>query len=113
MPNPLVFFQIAVGDIPEARRFYEHVFDWTVSEDGSIDPRGPADFDIRGGFIQAKPGAPTSITPWFRVEDLWAAFERAQEAGGEVLVPIRQDHIGRHVCIVRAPDGLVMGIVQA
>lgn len=113
MSNPLVFFQIAVADIPAARAFYEQVFDWSVSDDGTIDPNGPADFDVRGGYIQAKPGAPTSITPWFRVEDLWAAFDRAVDAGAEVLVPIRQDHVRRHVCIVRAPDGLVLGIVQA
>lgn len=113
MPNPLVFFQIAVSDLPEARKFYEHVFDWDVSEDGVIDPGGPADFDVRGSFRPAKPGAPTSVIPWFRVEDLWAAFERVKEADGEVVVPIRQDHVGRHVCIVRAPDGLTLGIVQA
>ena len=53
------------------------------------------------------------MVPWFRVEDFWAAFDRVKEAGGEVVVEIRQDHIGRHVCIVRAPDGLTMGIVQA
>lgn len=45
MTNPLVFLQIPVADILEARRFY--------------------------------------------------------------------DHIGRRVCIVRAPGGLVMGLVQA
>ena len=113
MPNPLVFFQIAVADVPEARKFYEHVFDWKVGEDGFINPDGPADFDVRGAFRPAKPGAATSVVPWFRVEDLWAAFDRVKEAGGEVVVEIRQDHIGRHVCIVRAPDGLTMGIVQA
>ena len=113
MPNPLVFFQIAVADIPGARGFYEEVFDWSVADNGFIDPRGPGDFDVHGDFIQAKPGAPTSVTPWFRVEDLWATFDRAQTAGAEVLVPIREDHLGRHVCVVRAPDGLVVGIVQA
>jgi hypothetical protein len=113
MPNPIVFFQIATSDVPAARAFYGALFDWTISDAGRIDPGGPADFDTTGEFRGLPDGQTPFVTPWFRVDDLQKTFARAQELGAEVIIPIRQGPGGQHLCLVRAPDGQTLGIVQA
>lgn len=110
-PNPLVFFQIVTT--PVGRRFFEELFDWTVSPKGGIAPGGPGDFDPQGAFLEAKEGQQPTVTAWFRVLDLWATFEKAQALGASVIIPIRQDQNGTHIALVRAPDGQAVGLVQA
>jgi uncharacterized protein len=113
MPNPIVFFQIATSDLPAARAFYGELFDWTISETGGIDPGGPADFDTTGAFRALPEGQAPFVTPWFRVDDLWKTLERAMELGAQEVLSIRQQPGGAHFCIVRAPDGQTLGLVQA
>jgi len=113
MPNPLVFFQLATSDVAAARQFYGALFDWKISDEGGIDPGGPGDFDVRGVIRSLPAGEVPFATPWFRVEDLWGTFEKAQELGASVILPIRQLPAGQHFCLVRAPDGQTLGIVQA
>ncbi|MEX1022647.1 MAG: VOC family protein [Dehalococcoidia bacterium] len=112
MPSPLVFFQITTPDLAAAKAFYGALFDWRVSDTGGIDPQGPADFDPKGVFREIEDG-PAAATPWFRVSDVAATLERVPGAGGEVMTPVRRTPAGTDVALVRAPDGLVLGVVQA
>ena len=111
-PNPIVFWQIATT--PEGRAFYQELFDWQIADDGRIDPGGPGDFDPKGSFLPVKEGQQPFFSPWFRVLDLPATFEKAQALGATVLIPIRrQNEGGPHIALVRAPDGQSIGLVQA
>ena len=118
MPSPVVFFQIASADPEAAQAFYKEVFDWSFGEPGadggiSIDPQGPGDFDAQGSLTTWRGDGGQAITLFFRVSDLWGAVERAEALGADVLVPIRQIPTGAHIAIIRAPDGLALGIIQA
>lgn len=116
MPSPLVYFQIATPDTEAARAFYAALFDWHWGDPSGrsvpIDAQGPGDFDPKGSLLQLAEGATPFVTPWFRVDDLWATFEKAQALGAQVIVPIRQSAGGTHSCLVRGPDGQTIGIVQ-
>ncbi len=118
MPSPLVYFQIATPDTEAARAFYGALFDWKFGEPAgrvtAIDAQGPGDFDVTGSFLRLQEGATPFVTPWFRVDDLWATFDRAQSLGAQVILPIRQSGSeGAHSCLLRAPDGQAFGMVQA
>ena len=117
MPSPLVYFQIATPDTEAARALYGALFDWKWGEPAGrtlpVDPQGPGDFDPQGSLFTIAEGAVPFVTPWFRVGDIWATFERARALGAEVVIPIRQAGGGPHTCLVRAPDGQTVGIVQA
>lgn len=116
MPSPLVYFQIATPNTEAVRAFYSALFDWKWGEsDGrtvTVDAQGPGDFDPKGSLRQLPEGATPFVTPWFRVDDLWATLEKAQALGAQVIVPIRQSAGGTHSCLVRGPDGQTIGIVQ-
>lgn len=115
MPSPLVFFQIGTPDVGRTQAFLGELFDWRFGEGEApaIDPQGPGDFDTQGAFRLLPPGSSPAATLWFRVSDLWATVARAEALGARVLSPIRQTAAGTHVSLVRAPDGLIVGIVQA
>lgn len=116
MASPVVFLQWATPDIPKMQAFYGELFGWdfTTRESGEfqINPHGPGDFDVRSAFLQAKTPQPL-VTPWVRVVDLLATFEKAKDLGAEVIFPIREDFSGRHFCLIRALDGQTLAIVQA
>ena len=115
MPSPLVYFQIATPDTEAARAFYSALFDWKWGEPGgrtvAIDAQGPGDFDPKGSLRQLPEGTMPFVTPWFRVDDLWATLTKAESLGAEVIIPIRLNG-ETHSCLVRGPDGQTIGIVQ-
>jgi predicted enzyme related to lactoylglutathione lyase len=118
MSSPLVFFQIAVADPEASRAFYSEVFGWSFgapAADGgiSIAPQGPEDFDAQGLLSKFRGDGDQAVTLFFRVADLWDTIDRAEARGAEVLSPIRQVPAGAHLAVIRAPDGVVVGIIQA
>lgn len=116
MPSPLVFFQISSPDVARTGAFLSELFDWRFGEGEAptIDPQGPGDFDPKGAFRTLPEGSAPAATLWFRVSDLEATVAKAESLGARVLVPIAQNPGGgAHVAMVRAPDGFVVGIVQA
>ncbi|MPZ98842.1 MAG: hypothetical protein GEU80_05785 [Dehalococcoidia bacterium] len=118
MPSPIVQFHITSEDPTRTRAFFEQVFDWKIGDPGTpavpIDPQGPGDFDVKGAFRQGPEGAPSAVTLFFRVADLWVTVEKAESLGARVLVPIQQQGgAGPHFAIVRTPEGQPLGIVQA
>ncbi|HJM75911.1 MAG TPA: VOC family protein [Dehalococcoidia bacterium] len=118
MPSPIVSFQISSADPEASQAFYDELFDWDFGEAGpdggiSIDPQGPADFDAKGSLTAARGDASPGVTLFVRVSDLPKTFERAESLEAEVIVPITQIDGGAHLAIIRAPDGMVLGIIQA
>ena len=118
MPSPVVFFQIATADPARAREFFGALFDWDFSENAipitpvSIDPKGPADFDPKGSFLQLPDGRAPYISVFVRVEDLWKTVTKAEELGAGIVLPITQTPTGSHVAIIQTPEGHTLGIVQ-
>lgn len=113
-----VWFDLLVDDPDEAQKFYGPMFGWT------FDPLDDGDYDtIRlggrpiGGLIQHKPendSVPDDI--WLpslsvaRVED---ATKRAQQDGGNVIMPPRDVGDRGRVSILRDPEGAVFAVMHA
>jgi predicted enzyme related to lactoylglutathione lyase len=118
--SPLVFFLIATADVEKSRAFYGELFDWDFDQTDaaatpvSIDPKGPADFDVHGSFQVLPEGAPPFVSVFFRVDDLWATVKKVEPLGGSIVVPVTHLGEGRpHIAIARSPEGHTIGIVQA
>jgi predicted enzyme related to lactoylglutathione lyase len=119
MSNPVVFFQFASPDPAATQAFLAELFEWEFGEGtpgvyaASIDPGGPGDFDVKGALLQLPEGGTPFISVFVRVGNLVRTFERAKELGAQVLVAPTRTATGVDVSIIRTPDGLVLGIVQA
>lgn len=118
MASPLVFYQIATSDPARTRAFLGDLFEWPTAdpeedETFSIQPGGPADFDVAGQVLPPREGG-QQVTLFFRVADLWTTVALAEERGATVVMPIRQMPTGVHVALITPPDdALTVGIVQA
>jgi len=80
MNGELSFFELGVGDVDRARRFYGGLFDWEFdTQAGGARIETP---NVPGGLHGGDAGA----TPYlfFRVDDLDAALARVRELGGEI-----------------------------
>lgn len=118
MPSPVVFFQIASTDPERAKEFYGALFDWdftsgvTPGVGPGIDPKGPADFDAKGTFLQLAAGATPFVSITVRVADLAATLEKARALGASVTLPITRLGDGADIAVIRTPEGHRIGIVQ-
>ena len=114
--HAVVWAEIPVTDMDAAIRFYEHVFDWTITrrDDG---PNPMADFptaDGRGVAGHLYPGTPATgatihlATPG-TVEEARASCEAA---GGTVLSDVIDIPPGRF-CYALDPDGNSIGLFES
>jgi uncharacterized protein len=119
MASPVVFFQIGTRDGEAAKRFFGELFGWEFGEGGggsyvaSIDPGGPADFDPKGALMEVSAGREPYVSLFVRVEDLSATLQRAFELGANEVVAPTRTATGADLALIRTPEGLVFGIVQA
>lgn len=104
-------------DVEATRAFYESVCGWHFEAWG---PPGFHRAELPGGFtvaIQERreliPGTPTiGAEPTVTVDDVAACVERAEAAGGEVLMPpTRIEGVGA-VAFVADPSGNPIGFMQ-
>jgi predicted enzyme related to lactoylglutathione lyase len=67
----------------------------------------------RAGIARMDPGpARPQWLPYFLVEDVAATLERAQAAGGRVVLPPRADILEGNVAVIADPQGAALGIVR-
>ncbi|MHC4952256.1 MAG: VOC family protein [Planctomycetota bacterium] len=57
-------------------------------------------------------GDPSGFVAWFHVDDVFQTFDRAVEAGAEVLEPPKEKPFGYTLACVRDPDGNRVGLAQ-
>jgi predicted enzyme related to lactoylglutathione lyase len=65
----------------------------------------------RAGVVHAEKGPPGWL-PYILVDDVGAAIERAQRAGGKVLLPPRNALLGGNVAVIADPSGGAIGVVN-
>ena len=112
MSNPLVHWELMVGDPARSKAFYRRVFGWSLSEYGPgytmIDTGTPP-----GGAVMAKPsGAPfAALNVYFEVAELDRTLREVVEAGGRVIVPKTEIPPGWFAMFLD-PDGISVGIMQ-
>ncbi len=114
-PNSLVWNELQTNDLDAAKAFYGAVFGWTteVDQGGYVlflaDGRGQA-----GGMkIEESWGpVPPNWSVYFLVEDVDAYAAKAQELGGNVLVPPTEAGEMGKFSVLQDPQGGAFTVMQ-
>jgi uncharacterized protein len=116
MGLPVAFFEILRPDHERAQKFYRELFGWQVTADPAMGGYGLVDTAAGDGAIGG--GIGPSVEPgergvkiYMRVDDLDAYLDRAEQLGGQRLVPptdLPGDY-GRFA-IFTDPDGNQVGL---
>jgi predicted enzyme related to lactoylglutathione lyase len=112
MSNPMVHWELMVGDVERARAFYARVFGWRFSsyspEYTMIETGGQPG----GGMMPRPRSAPAAaLNVYFEVADVERTLREVVEAGGTVVVPKTEIPPGWFAMFVD-PDGIAIGILQ-
>jgi predicted enzyme related to lactoylglutathione lyase len=113
MPNPVVHFEILGPDSTALQRFYGDLFDW------KIDASNPMNYGLvdtgegktSGGIASGQNGE-SGVAVYIQVDDLQAALDRIEAAGGRTVVPPTE--IPNMVTFAQFADpaGNVVGLVR-
>lgn len=111
--NTICFFEVFAGDkMEESRAFYADVFGWKTSsveghEDKTVFSPGAG---VQGVFLKETEGIEVLAYVW--VDDVNAALEAVEQAGGEVLYggPIAAPHVAVFGYF-KDPSGVVVGLL--
>jgi hypothetical protein len=119
--NPVGWFEIPVGDLDRAEKFYNAVLGITLARQPEMDgltmswfpwtdnvPGATGALVLSPNYLSAPLG--TGVIIYFTAPDLEAALQRVTEAGGAVIIPPTdigeygtlarvQDTEGNHVCL--------------
>lgn len=95
MPNPVVYFEIPVSDMPRASAFYRAVFETELTRetiDGyemALFPGGPGREGAAGALAKGDVYVPSLNGPilYFGVDDIDPVLARATANGGRILFP--------------------------
>ncbi len=118
-PGSLGWNELYTTDPEAAHSFYASVFGWT-RETHQVGPEAEDYHEFRlgdahvGGMIQIKPSwgeVPPNWGTYFCVEDIDASFQKAQDLGAKVVVPIMAESDIRF-CYLQDPQGVHVGLVQ-
>lgn len=113
----VVHFEFPTTDLAASRKFYENVFGWHFhradmpEEYWLISTGDPGTPGIDGAMGGAAEGLKVTVNT-VDVEDIDEALRKAQENGGEIIMP--KDVIPQvgYIAYVREPGGNVVGIFQ-
>ncbi|MFF5231869.1 VOC family protein [Dactylosporangium sp. NPDC000521] len=108
--NGIGWFQIGVSDAAVARRFYGELFGWTFGGDEAYQMiTTPDEKSVMGGLAVGQPGHAIFCVV---VQDVPAVCERAEAAGGKVLVQPTTTGDGPMFANITDPEGNHFGIFQ-
>jgi catechol 2,3-dioxygenase-like lactoylglutathione lyase family enzyme len=107
MPN------LSVDDVDEAKHFYTDYLGLNVEEFnmGWVARLTDTERQAIVQLVTRDATAPVDAVISIHTEDVEAAYEEAQQAGYEIVVPLTREEWGVHRFFVRAPDGNVINVV--
>ena len=107
------WFDISTPDARQARNFYRELFGWEVNAiDETYALVGGDGGRPAGGIGQAGPSSPyTGIVVYFPVDDVEAAFARAQRLGGSLVLEPTRTPLGQ-IAVFADLDGNRVGLVS-
>lgn len=115
MPNPVVHFEVLGKDAEALQSFYGQAFDW------KLDPVMPTyamvatggEGTIAGGVGATPDGSEGHVTFYVEVDDLAAALEKIEGAGGRTIQPPMDVPEGPTIALFADPEGHVIGLVKS
>ncbi len=116
MATPVAFFEVVSTDHERAQRFYSDLFGWQVAARPGLGgyalvDTGAGEDAVSGGIGPSQGPGGTGVRIYVRVDDLDAHLDRAEELGGQRLVPPTDlpGGYGRFA-MVTDPDGNPVGL---
>ncbi|HWX96355.1 MAG TPA: VOC family protein [Solirubrobacteraceae bacterium] len=114
MPNPVVHFEVLGKDAEALQAFYGKVFDW------ELNPVMPtyamvstgAEGGIAGGIGSPPDSSAGHVTFYVEVDDLAAALQQIESAGGRTIQPPMDVPNGPSIALFADPEGHVIGLVK-
>jgi predicted enzyme related to lactoylglutathione lyase len=115
MSNPVVHFEVLGKDAGALQSFYGQVFDW------ELNPVMPTyamvstgtEGGIAGGIGAPPDGSDGHVTFYVEVDDLAAALQQVEAAGGRTVQPPMDVPEGPSIALFADPEGHVIGLVKA
>jgi predicted enzyme related to lactoylglutathione lyase len=109
------WFELATTDVDGAKKFYSELLGWDFTSMGP----DMGNYDVInlngvgiGGIMPKQDMAPTSM--WgsvISVNDVDASAEKAQQLGGNVIVPLTDIPTVGRFCMIQDPQGAVFSII--
>jgi predicted enzyme related to lactoylglutathione lyase len=115
MPNPFAHVELNTDDIKKAKKFYQAVFAWKLSD---VPQMAYTMIDVGGGVgggMQKKPmaEAPTAWLPYVQVEDVKATIAKAVKLGATATLPFQEIGEMGAIGIFIDPAGAALGVWEA
>ena len=116
MSKPVAFFEIVSPDHERAQGFYSDLFGWKVAADPDMGgyalvDTGAGEDAVGGGIGPSQGPGDTGVRIYVKVEDLDAHLDRAEELGGQRLVPPTDLPAGYgRFALFADPDGNPVGL---
>jgi predicted enzyme related to lactoylglutathione lyase len=112
MGSPVIHFEVGGSDAERSRRFYQELFGWEITVDGSGygAVRTGSKQGIGGGVMQAPPGRSNWVTFYVAVDDLETSLRSVEELGGtRITEPVPVGEVGSFAMFAD-PDGNMIGL---
>jgi predicted enzyme related to lactoylglutathione lyase len=110
----VAWFEVTGKDGPSLQRFYGELFDWEIQDAGDGSGYGliqAGERGIDGGIGAAQDGSPGQVTFYVEVDDPAAYLNRAEQLGGQTVVPpTTLEQIGLTFAFFADPEGHVVGL---
>lgn len=116
MANPFVHVELHTPDLPKARKFYESLLDWTLTDIPM--PGDAGNYTLIGvgegvgGGMMADPNVPPHWLAYIGVDDVRAKTSQAKSLGATVLQDVMD--VGEYgtMSVLRDPSGAVVALWQ-
>ncbi|MGH3714455.1 MAG: VOC family protein [Micromonosporaceae bacterium] len=116
MTHGIDWFEIGTDNPAATERFYGDVFGWTFADDENADEMPyriattPAEGSIKGGVLAHGGKLPNYAVFYVLVADVADTCQRAEAAGGKVLVPPTEAPDGLKFAHLLDPTGCQLGV---
>jgi uncharacterized protein len=112
MPNPFAHVELNTDDVKKAKKFYQAVFAWKLSD---MPQMGYTMIDVGGGAgggMQKKQmaEAPNAWLPYVMVDDVKATMAKAVKAGATAVLPFQEIGDMGAIGIFTDPAGATLGL---
>lgn len=115
MPNPFAHVELNTDDLKKAKKFYQALFAWKLSD---VPNMGYTMIDVAGGVgggmqKKAMPEAPNAWLPYVMVDDVKATVAKAAKLGAQILLEFQEIGDMGSIGVFADPSGAPIGVWAA